>query len=76
MSFRRQKFSFPGGDGDTKPLFRHEKPILSLPEPESALHGLLCLAYLGIYTFAVVDVEGLVAAHQAAHKYKFIYVRR
>ncbi|KAJ6569837.1 hypothetical protein DFH09DRAFT_1313632 [Mycena vulgaris] len=42
---RRIKFSFPGGDGDTRALFRDGKPILSLPEPESALHGLLCLAY-------------------------------
>ncbi|KAJ6589708.1 hypothetical protein B0H19DRAFT_1014770 [Mycena capillaripes] len=73
-------FSFPGGDGDTKALFRDGKPILVLPESESVLYRLLCLAYpayaLEPYTLGAADLDGLVAARQAAHKYQFIRVQR
>ncbi|KAJ7907057.1 hypothetical protein B0H13DRAFT_2503901 [Mycena leptocephala] len=73
-------FSVASGDGDPTALLRDGKPILVLPEPESVLYRLLCLAYPvrspEQYTLGVEDLDGLLAVHEAAHKYQFIYVQR
>ncbi|KAJ7907048.1 hypothetical protein B0H13DRAFT_2662557 [Mycena leptocephala] len=73
-------FSVAGSDGDPTALLRDGKPILVLPEPESALYRLLCPAYPARspeqYTLGVEDLDGLVAVHEAAHKYQFICVQR
>jgi hypothetical protein len=73
-------FSVAGSDGDPTALLRDGKPILVLPEPESVLYRLLCPAYPARspeqYTLGVEDLDGLVAVHEAAHKYQFICVQR
>ncbi|KAJ7907028.1 hypothetical protein B0H13DRAFT_2332765 [Mycena leptocephala] len=73
-------FSVAGGHGDSTALQRDGKPIVVLPEPESVLYRLLCLAYPAQtpehYTLGVANLDGLVAVHQAAHKYQFISAQR
>jgi hypothetical protein len=60
-------FSFPGGDGATKPLLRDDlvSSRAQISVTWTAFSGVpgACPA---IYTVAVVDVEGLVAASVAA----------
>ncbi|KAJ7429315.1 hypothetical protein B0H11DRAFT_1768608 [Mycena galericulata] len=73
-------FSLPGGDGNPCPSERDGKPVVALPEPESVLHRLLSLAYPPqfpeLYTLGESDLDGVVALHEAAHKYQFIQVHR
>ncbi|KAJ6565316.1 hypothetical protein DFH09DRAFT_1363876 [Mycena vulgaris] len=70
-------FTFPGGDGDSSELVRDGKPVVVLPEPESVLYKLLSLAYPAqspeLYTLTEADLDGVVALHEAAHKYQFIH---
>ncbi|KAJ7196674.1 hypothetical protein GGX14DRAFT_672310 [Mycena pura] len=78
-------FAFPAdtsGSADSDPR-RDGKPVLVVPESQSALHKLLCLAYppdlhlLDSYTLVgEADLDRIVAVYQAADKYQFHRVLR
>ncbi|KAJ6481376.1 hypothetical protein DFH09DRAFT_1055764 [Mycena vulgaris] len=62
-------------------LSRDGIPVLDLPEPHAVLNRLLYLVYragsVGQYAPATVsDLDGIVAVHEAAHKYQFLLVER
>ncbi|KAJ7196671.1 hypothetical protein GGX14DRAFT_375931 [Mycena pura] len=74
-------FAVPEDTGGSDPR-RDGKPVLVVPESQSALHKLLCLAYpadlhsLDSYTLGEEDVDSIVAVYQAADKYQFHRVLR
>jgi hypothetical protein len=73
-------FSLPGSDDNPCPLARDGKPIVALPEPELVLYRPFSFAYPAQssdpYTLGESDLDGVVALHEAAHKYQFIHVQR
>ncbi|KAJ7196675.1 hypothetical protein GGX14DRAFT_672318 [Mycena pura] len=74
-------FAVPA-DTSGSDLRRDGKPVLMVPESQSALHKLLCLAYppdlhlLDSYTLGEADLDSIVAVYQAADKYQFHRVLR